>query len=201
MNGENLITSSNLVVQTNNCSEKKTYSRIETASSIAFAIFIGTVALSHPIGEAIVPECNFTGSSCIRYINVQQEKGMEDLYTNKAIDLMKIENLNKIRKMSFFEHDWNGTGGSVFSPNAIALFESIIKALDKQPQIAPTGRNSLLLQYELDDKSLLAFEVSENHTDKVYVPQGEYSMAQMNTFTENVEQRIKESVKLFYGIK
>ena len=59
----------------------------------------------------------------------------------------------------------------------------------------------LLLQYELDDKSLLAFEVSENHTEKVYVPKGDYSMAQMDTFTENVEQRIKESVKFFYEIR
>ena len=119
MNGEILITSSNLVVQTNNCSEKKTYDRIKTASSIASAFFVGTIVLSHSVGGTVVPECNFIGSSCIRYIDVQQEKGMADLYTNKAIDLMKIENLNKIRKISFFEDDWNGTGGSAFSPNAI----------------------------------------------------------------------------------
>ena len=201
MSGENLITSSSLVTQTNNCSEKKTYSGIGTASSIAFAIFIGTTVLRYPAGGTIVPEYNSTIPSYIKCINVEQEKGTEGLYTNNAIDLMKIENLNKIRKMSSFEHDWNGTGGSAFSPNAIALFESIIKMLDKQPQIAPTGRNSLLLQYELDDKSLLAFEVSENRTEKVYIPKGNYSMVQMNTFTENVEQQIKESVKLFYGIR
>lgn len=201
MSGENLIVLSNSAAQTNNCSEKKAYSGVGTASSIAFAIFIGTTALRYPVGEEIVPGYDFTRSSYIQYINLDHEKGIDGLYANKAIDLMKVENLNKIRKMSLFDYDWNGTGGSAFSPNAIALFESIIEILDKQPQIAPTGRNSLLLQYELDDKSLLAFEVSENRTEKVYIPGGDYSMAQMDTFTENVEQQIKESVKLFYGIR
>lgn len=61
---------------------------------------------------------------------------------------MKVENLNKIMKMSRFEDDWNGTGGKAFSPNAIFLFSMVIEMLEKQPEIAPTGRNSLLLQYE-----------------------------------------------------
>ena len=58
-----------------------------------------------------------------------------------------------------------------------------------------------MLQYELDDKSLLAFEVSENRTEKVYIPKGNYAMVQMDTFTENIGQRIKESVELFYGVR
>lgn len=201
MSSENLITSSNLVVQTNNCSEKRTYSGVGTASSIAFAIFIGTTVLQYPVGGDIAPGYDFTRPSYIQYINLDQEKGIEGLYNNKAIDLMKVENINKIKKMALFDYDWNGTGGSAFSQNAIALFRSIIEILDKQPQIAPTGRNSLLLQYELDDKSLLAFEVSENRAEKVYIPKGNYAMVQMDTFTENVGQRIKESVKLFYGVR
>ena len=57
------------------------------------------------------------------------------------------------------------------------------------------------MQYELDDKSLLAFEVSEDRTEKVYIPEGDYSMAQTDIFTKNVEQKIKESVEEFYGFK
>lgn len=201
MSGGNLVTLSNLAVQTNNCPEKKVYSGVGTASSIAFAIFIGTTVLRCPVWGEIAPRYDLTRPSYIQHINLEEEKGIKGLYTNKAIDLMKVENLNKIKKMALFDYDWNGTGGSAFSQNAIALFESIIKMLDKQPQIAPTGRNSLLLQYELNDKSLLAFEVSENRTEKVYIPKGNYNMVQMDTFTENMGQRIKESVKLFYGIR
>ena len=61
---------------------------------------------------------------------------------------MKVENLNKITKMSRFEDDWNGTGGQAFSPNASSLFSMVSDMLEKQPEMAPTGRNSLLLQYE-----------------------------------------------------
>lgn len=124
-----------------------------------------------------------------------------DLHTNKALDLMKVENLNKIKKMALFDDDWNGTGGSAFSEGAINLFKVIINTLEKQPQIAPTGRNSLLMQYELDDKSLLAFEVSERRTEEVYIPKGDHSLAQTKVFTENVSQQINESVVHFYGFK
>ena len=57
------------------------------------------------------------------------------------------------------------------------------------------------MQYELDDKSLLAFEVSESRTDKVYIPEGDYSAAQTDVFTKDVKQKIKESVEEFYGLK
>ena len=85
-----------------------------------------------------------------------------------------------------------------FSSKVISFFRSVIEILDKQPQIAPTGRNSLLMQYELEDNSVLAFEVCESRVEKVFVPKGDYSKAEAETFTNNMEQRIKESVTLFY---
>ncbi len=200
MNGENLITLSNLTEKSNNNIEKKTYSKIGTANSIAFAFFVGATMLRCPISTEIVSGYNFTEPSYIQYIDLDKEKRFPNL-DNMAIDLMKVENLNKIKKMSLFSDDWNGTGGSAFSPNAISFFETIIEMLKKQPEIAPTGRNSLLMQYELDDKSLLAFEISENRTEKVYIPKGDYSVAQIEVFTENIAQRIKECVEYFYGLK
>ncbi|SCI49307.1 Uncharacterised protein [uncultured Blautia sp.] len=201
MNSENLITLSNLAETSNNHVEKKSYSGVGTAGTIAFAIFVGVTVLRSLGQGTIVSEHDFARPSYIQCINLNQEKGFAGLYTKNAIDLMKVENISKIKKMALFNENWNGTGGRAFSENAIALFESIIEMLDKQPQIAPTGRNSLLMQYELDDKSLLAFEVSENQTEKVCIPKGNYAMAQIEIFTENVGQQIKESVKLFYGIR
>lgn len=124
-----------------------------------------------------------------------------NMNNNHVIDVLKVENLNKIDKMALFKTDWNGTGGKPFSNEAITLFRMIIEQLDKQPQIAPTGRNSLLMQYELEDRSLLAFEVTESKTEKVYIPKGDYSRAHNEIFTENIGQRIEESVKLFYGFE
>jgi len=198
MNSGSLITLSNLAEKSNNNIQKKIYSKTGAVNSIAFVIFAGATMLKSPISGEAVSGYNFAEAPYIQYIDLDQEKGYANL-DNTAIDLMKVENLNKIKKMSLFSNDWNGTGGSAFSPNAISFFETIIKTLKKQPEIAPTGRNSLLMQYELDDKSLLAFEVSENRTEKVYIPKGDCSVAQVEVFTGDVGQRIKECVEHFYG--
>lgn len=120
---------------------------------------------------------------------------------SKVVDIMKCMNLNKIEFMKAFTEDWNGNGAKAFSVKAIQLFEEIINSLVKQPEIAPTGRNSLLMQYELDDKSILAFEVRENVTEKVFVPQGNYTMIETETFTDDFVQNISASVEKFYGFK
>lgn len=197
----NLVTVSNLAESATNNIEKKSYNNIGVAGSITFALFAGMTILKCPTTGEIVPKNDYSKPSYIQYIDLEEKKGLFSVENNKIIDLMKVDNLNKIKKMARFENDWNGTGGSAFSEGAINLFIEIIEMLDKQPGIAPTGRNSLLMQYELDNKSLLAFEVSENKTEKVYVPEGDYSMAQMELFTENVGFRIKESVENFYGFK
>ena len=201
MNSGNLTTVSNLSEKSNNHVGKKVYRNAGVVGTIAFTVFVGTTALRYPIEGETAFAYDITRPSYIQYINVGHSKGYADLYTNKAIDLVKVENINKIRKMALFDEDWNGTGGSAFSEEAINLFETIIDTVRRQPQIAPTGRNSLLMQYELDDKSLLAFEVSEKRTEKVYIPKGNYSLAQTEVFIENVSQKINKSVERFYGFE
>ena len=185
----------------NNKIEKKTYHKAGTANSIALLFFVGTTMLKCHTSREYVSEYYPLEPSYIQYINLEQEKRFFDLDSNRVIDLMRIENLNKLKKMALFTENWNGTGGSAFSPNAISFFEAIIEMLDKQPEIAPTGRNSLLMQYELDDQSLLAFEVNERSAEKVYIPKGNYSKAEVETFTKNIAQKIKESVEDFYGYR
>lgn len=111
---------------------------------------------------------------------------------------MKNKNLNKIKKISLFEDNWNGTGAEKFTESAICYFKTIIKKLKRQPEITPTGRNSLLMQYKLNDHSLLAFEISENKTEKVYIPKGNFQKAKAETFYKDIIHKIEESVDLFY---
>lgn len=201
MNNGTSVTFFDLAEQPNNHVDKKICRGVGTAGTIVFAFFVGATVLRSPVQGEIVSKCDSARASYVQCVNLNREKGFAGLWTNSAIDLMKIENISKVRKMALFNENWNGTGGRAFSKSAIVFFELIIDMLDKQPKIAPTGRNSLLMQYELDDKSLLAFEVKENRTEKVYIPRGNYAMAQMEIFTENVGQQIKESVKFFYGTR
>ena len=176
--------------KSNNHVERKSFTNVGIATSVAFALFVGTTALKSTADLDALFGYDFIMPSYIQYINLNTKKGHINMYVDKTIDLMKVGNLNKIEKMAAFDDDWNGTGGSIFS----------IEMLEKQPEIAPTGRNSLLMQYELDDKSLLVFEVSEEKTEKVYIPKGDYSMAQMELFTENTGYRRNECVENFYGV-
>lgn len=185
MYGNGLVISSNLA---------------EKSESTRCFVFAGSKELKcSKIGDNI-SGYNLMALSDMQYIDLDRTKEMSDS-NNNVVDLMKVKNLDKINKMLLFEDDWNGTGGSAFSSDSISFFKTIIESLNKQPEIAPTGRGSLLMQYELDDKSLLAFEVSLDKAEKVYLPEGDFSMAQTEVFTDQIEQRIKESVELFYGFR
>ncbi len=119
-------------------------------------------------------------------------------YTEMKQELIyRKENIHKIEQMALFENDWNGNGGEKFTPEAIAYFRNIIQKLDKQPDIAPTGRNSLFIQYELNN-NILAFEIAVDKTEKVYVPNEDYSHAQVEQFSTDVISKIQDSVKNFY---
>ena len=116
-----------------------------------------------------------------------------------CFDLLKIGNLNKINKIAGFKENWNGNGAKSFSPEAIEMFKNIITNLDQQPEIAPTGRDSLYMQYDANDGSLLAFEVFEKKIEKVFVPRGDMNKAETETVSTNLIEYVKENVNKFYG--
>lgn len=101
MNVPNLIASSNLAEKSNNCFEEKGYSEVGSTGTIAFAIFVGATVLSSSAVGKFVAEYDFTSPSYIQCINLNQEKGFADLCTNNSIDLMKIENISKIKKWHY----------------------------------------------------------------------------------------------------
>ena len=46
--------------------------------------------------------------------------------SNSYVDLLKVENLNKLDCMSAFQDNWNGVGGVAFSDTAIRTFKNIL---------------------------------------------------------------------------
>lgn len=174
--------------------------KVGTVCTAACLVFLGNTMINGTSEQGELTLVNsYYDLPSTQYMKPDIKGGCNEWYSELSIDLLQIENINKIKSMSKFEADWNGTGGMAFSQKAIARFITIIETLDKQPQIAPTGRNSLLMQYKLENKSILAFEVSEDKVEKVFVPYGNYSSAKVEVFTDDFKQQIKESVKLFYG--
>ena len=118
---------------------------------------------------------------------------------NPSLDLLTIENKNKLMNMEKFDYDWNGNGAKAFSKKSIDLFNKIIDSVCKQPQIAPTGNESLLLQYEKNDGSFLAFDVSISKTSMVLIPKGNFDLAKEETFAGGDIGSINSAVSNFYG--
>lgn len=79
-------------------------------------------------------------------------------YSNN-IDLCKIISNEKIKAISKLEKNWNGNGADRFSKKLIKVAYEIIDNLEMQPEIFPTARDSIQLEYENSSKDYLEFEI------------------------------------------
>lgn len=172
--------------------------------TLMFMAFAGTILVTNsaPLTpEVTICASNTSSVSCIDYVSLKYDEEIPYLSNNLFYDLRQVENLKKLDHMATFEANWDGYGAGVFSREALDLFRSIIMHISKQPDIAPTGRNSLLLQYETVDNSILAFEVGIEQVEMVLVPQGDYSLASSLVFEDDFIQQINGQVKKFYGLE
>lgn len=77
--------------------------------------------------------------------------------------IFKIMYDNLILMDSFknLENNWNGYDALKFSDSVIDTARSALCLLDKQPDIFPTGRNSIQFEYEKPNGDYLEFEIAE----------------------------------------
>lgn len=189
------------VVGTNFCIEKDKNRGIKNiGATIAFAVIFGTELVYSSTNLNQIELSNMSSQSYIRSISIDSYNGKTEFVMKNCYDILQVENENKLIKMKSLKQDWNGYGAPAFSEEAINLFMDIIKTVYKQPKIAPTGKASLLMQYELSDKSILAFDVSLNGAEKVYVPEGDYSKAEVEVFENDICSNINRCVEKFYGV-
>ena len=110
-----------------------------------------------------------------------------------------IKSFKRLKEIENLENDWNGYGAKPFSETLIDKCKRIVSSLSVQPSIYPTGRNSIQFQYELSDRSYLEFEIFENKTMCLQVPERIYSKAVECELVDSEDEKIKEMVDNFYG--
>lgn len=76
----------------------------------------------------------------------------------------KLNNINTILSFKKFGNNWNGNGAEPFSENLIQKALDFINSanLKFQPNVFPTGRQSIQLEYEKPNGNYLEIEIFEN---------------------------------------
>lgn len=82
-----------------------------------------------------------------------------------------IERLNAIRA---FEKDWNGYGSEPIPEDIINRCEEIVKLLDMQLELFPTGRETIQFEHEFKDKTYIEFEIFKDKVGVLLVPKRKY---------------------------
>lgn len=88
-------------------------------------------------------------------------------YVDREYNKMQ-ENIKKLVEFSTFENNWNGYNAVKFTPTVIKKVEDIIKRLHHQPNIFPTGSDSIQLEYYKDENNYLEIEISDLQTTTLF---------------------------------
>ena len=130
-------------------------------------------------------------------------KGLAILYSgrtgNSARTLKQLENLDRLYDIKNLEADWNGHGSRTISEKVISISKTIVNNICEQPSIYPTGRATVQMQYELEDRSYLEFEIFEEKIICMKVPKRVYAKASVEIMRTLDMDIINTIVKEFYG--
>jgi hypothetical protein len=112
----------------------------------------------------------------------------------KINDFLEIKNnLDRITAISAFEKNWNGYNANCFSNEIICKAKVIVKTLKYKPELYPTGRDSIQIEFEYDN-NYLEFEIFD---DRIEVYREKDLIPIKN---EEIElSKINEEVEDFYS--
>lgn len=81
----------------------------------------------------------------------------------------RTANFKKLAVIDSLEFNWNNNGAEAFSSSLVNTCYNLIYNIIRQPELFPTGRNSIQIEFEKEDGSYLEFEIFENSVEMLYV--------------------------------
>lgn len=132
-------------------------------------------------------ESNIQDNSKNIYWNIQAVISA-DLLTKRE------ENMKVIDKIALLEENWNGNGANKFSEELISNAKMLISNFSIQPDVLPTARDSIQMEYEKDSGDYIEFELFKNGQLKVFT----FSNHQFNTEYIDLDSA-NEVFRSFYG--
>lgn len=141
-------------------------SNIRTMRNIAVA-FCSILAIVSSAGSPILTEKTSSQSlievdSFTPSVSMQSKEGIYVFSASR--NFFKIsDSINRLDEIYALSDNWDGEGASSFSSTIIEAAKEFIRSVSVQPDIFPTLRNSIQLEYENDKNEYLEFEVFEDH--------------------------------------
>lgn len=109
-----------------------------------------------------------------------------------SLDALK-RNKRILRNLANLKSNWNGYGGEPIDQDVIDRTEKMLSDLDYQPQIFPTGRGTIQIEYFKDDDNLIEIEISN---EEIFV----YKVQNGKDFEDSVEfDSLSKMITSFYA--
>ena len=141
-----------------------------------------------------VPSFQDQATFNMRQIVIPSDDRIDDSF---VIQDNLVCNLERLENIAELETDWNGYGAEPFSAALVEEIKDIILSLHDQPEIFPTGRNSIQLEYHLPDESYLEFEVFEDKVIAMQFSGTDYDNAQFWDFASDDIAQIRNITDKF----
>lgn len=109
-----------------------------------------------------------------------------------SLDKLK-HNKRVLRSLANLKSNWNKYGADPIDPAVIDKTETMLSELDYQPQIFPTGRGTLQIEYFKDDNNLIEIEISN---EEIFV----YKVQNGEDFEDSIEfDELSEMITSFHA--
>ena len=115
-----------------------------------------------------------------------------------------IKSLEILREISKWDEDWSGNKIDPVPKKVMDTACNIVRNLFHQPNIFPTGRESVQMEYHRSDRSYLEFEIFETEIVCTEIPQRQYDKANFQKLDLNDNHlipKIKRIVGEFHAVQ
>ena len=140
--------------------------------------------------------CNVTSEVFSCKPSIEKISPTVEVYSPDSTDPALSRNFNRLGSMRGLKEGWfNGhpSNENAFSNKLVNRVATILSRLKNQPEVFPTGRNSIQIEFEKSNGDYLEFELFEDGKISKY-----YSDS-IKSYSRNVsEKNIFKSVKEFY---
>ncbi|MEN1969856.1 hypothetical protein WMZ97_17480 [Lentibacillus sp. N15] len=128
--------------------------------------------------------------------NATTRKLRSNYYKIVKNEQRKRYNINKLKDFLKLEENWNSNQAAVFDEDLINKALEIISVIPVQPDVFPTARQSIQMEYEKENGDYLEFEIFKDHIDMLLMnkEQGEKE----EQFTVRAFHKINSRIQDFH---